>query len=163
METVEYLRRATPDLVVIALLDTETVDAYATSLAAGAVGAFTPEASSCRLALVLDMARQGLSLLPIGIAREIAKPRRRKPVPTCLTPLDIRILRALGRGDSVASLASEMSYSERSLHRMLRGLYERIGAANRSEAIVLAASWGIVSPGLRLTIDLTEAAWSKTS
>jgi DNA-binding CsgD family transcriptional regulator len=56
-------------------------------------------------------------------------------------------LRALARGDTVAELASAAAFSEREMYRQLGALYERLGAANRAQAIVRAAQLGLISPG----------------
>lgn len=48
-------------------------------------------------------------------------------------------MQSLAAGMTVAQLAAESGYAERSMHRLLRGLYERLGVHNRHEAIVVAA------------------------
>ena len=49
-------------------------------------------------------------------------------------------LRSLSQGMTVDELADRAGYSERAMYRQLRRLYERLGAANRTEAL-LQAMW----------------------
>ncbi len=53
-------------------------------------------------------------------------------------------LRHLARGDSVATVAARAGYSERMMFRLLRDLYTKIGAANRTEAMIRACDEGWV-------------------
>jgi len=48
----------------------------------------------------------------------------------------------MARGDSVASLATSVGYSERMMFRLLRDLYTRIGAANHIGALMKARDEG---------------------
>lgn len=51
-------------------------------------------------------------------------------------------LKRLSRGDRTIDIARDHGYAERSLYRALSELWERLGVANRSEAIALATKNG---------------------
>lgn len=51
---------------------------------------------------------------------------------------EIHWLRALAKGQRVHELADDAGYSERSMFRQLSRLYDLLGAANRTEALVAA-------------------------
>jgi DNA-binding CsgD family transcriptional regulator len=51
-------------------------------------------------------------------------------------------LRQLASGTTVAKLADGAGYSERAMFRLLRDLYQRMGAQNRTEALLKARQRG---------------------
>jgi DNA-binding NarL/FixJ family response regulator len=51
---------------------------------------------------------------------------------------EIGWLRDLANGVSVGRIAEGAGYSERMMFRLLRDLYARLGARNRTEALMLA-------------------------
>jgi DNA-binding CsgD family transcriptional regulator len=53
-------------------------------------------------------------------------------------------LRLLGQGGTVAALAQSAAYSEREIHRLLAGIYRRLGASNRTDALLRAERWGLL-------------------
>jgi DNA-binding CsgD family transcriptional regulator len=53
-------------------------------------------------------------------------------------------LRHLADSGTVASLARTVGYSEREMYRLLGGVYARLGASNRTEALLLAERWGLL-------------------
>ena len=58
------------------------------------------------------------------------------------SPADNRRLRELARGTTVGRLAADVGYSERMMFRLLRELYARLGAGNRTDALVKAQAKG---------------------
>ena len=65
-----------------------------------------------------------------------------------LTEDEIVLLRGLAAGKSICDLAADLGYSERSISRCLRRIWQRIGATSRAEGIatVTAHGWLEVSP-----------------
>lgn len=57
---------------------------------------------------------------------------------------NLELLRALASGKTVRSIAEAIAYSEREVYRLLRALYDRLGVANRTEALVWAARHGVL-------------------
>lgn len=137
------LRSVRSDIAIVAVIEAGNPAAYAGALKIGACSAIQREAPARKLSAVVDAAVLGLSLLPVGVIRHMVRlsPSQTRP---CLSSGEVATLRALANGDSVAALAERLSYSQREMHRRLRKLYDRIGASNRTHAIVLATRWGVV-------------------
>jgi DNA-binding NarL/FixJ family response regulator len=62
-----------------------------------------------------------------------------------VTPEEIDWLRLLADGATIHELADKVGYSERALYRILHGLYGRMRVSNRTEAILQAKRWGLLS------------------
>ena len=54
-------------------------------------------------------------------------------------------LRAMAAGATVAEIAVDVGYSERAMFRNLKALYTRIGARNRTEALLWASRHGLLT------------------
>ncbi len=132
------------DLIVVAVLSEPTPDAYAEALRLSAHAAVAWDDLPEYIIEVLHAAVQGKALLPLEIAHALAvrgpATYERKPV----TPAEIEWLRALAGGTTIHTLAARVGYSERAFYRLLRGLYARMGASNRTEAILQANRWGLL-------------------
>lgn len=61
-----------------------------------------------------------------------------------LTPTEREILRMLGRGDSNAAIANARYITVGTLRTHLKSLYKKLGAANRVEALILAARFELI-------------------
>lgn len=87
----------------------------------------------------LDLIDQALSLVANGHTivpgETFDEIRRREVPPPGLTNQETRWLVQLRDGATVATLAKQAGYSERSMHRHLHDLYTRIGVSGRSEAL----------------------------
>ncbi|HEX8630188.1 MAG TPA: hypothetical protein VF755_18680, partial [Catenuloplanes sp.] len=59
---------------------------------------------------------------------------------------EVSWLRALVDGVTVASLARAVGYSQREMYRVLASLYARLGADNRTGALLHADRWGLLTP-----------------
>ena len=78
---------------------------------------------------------------------------------TDITVTERRWLTALAQGVTIAELAAVESYSERHLRRMLTGVYRRLGAECRVQALVRAARLGLFDDSARTEhADTTTAS-----
>jgi len=116
---------------------------YLSTLARGAVGVVAEDEPLHELVSVVAAACHGRSRLPAAVTRALSERAAPASDSPQLAPRDLQWLRSLAANQTVAQLAREESYSEREMHRRLTGLYERIGARSRIEAVVLAARWGL--------------------
>lgn len=57
---------------------------------------------------------------------------------------EVEWLRAMASGRTVLDLAEEVGYSERAMFRNLKTMYARIGARNRTEALLWASQRGLL-------------------
>jgi DNA-binding NarL/FixJ family response regulator len=93
---------------------------------------------------VARAAASGSMLLPREIARQMCR-RTVAPAPE-VSSLERAWLRYLAGSGTVTGLARASGYSEREMYRLLGALYRRLGAANRTEALLLAERWGMLQP-----------------
>lgn len=64
--------------------------------------------------------------------------------PDRLTPREIEVTQLLGEGCATREMAERLGISEKGVQQHLTGIYEKLGARNRSEAIVRAVRAGII-------------------
>jgi len=93
-----------------------------------ALGAVVTEAFLVKLRRATDSIEQALAV-------------NRQPNP--LTADEILLLQGVVAGRSITDLAVDLHYSERSISRTLRSIWERVGATSRAEGIakITANSW----------------------
>jgi DNA-binding NarL/FixJ family response regulator len=134
---------ADPRVVVVALLEDATVTGYRRALRLGLAGTVSREAATEQIVAVVCAALAGTTLLPCPIARQLAE-RGGVEQPLPISDHEAGWLRAMADGATIATLAQAARYSERQMHRLIANLYKRIGAANRQQALVFAARYGIL-------------------
>jgi DNA-binding NarL/FixJ family response regulator len=130
-------------VVVLAELDSEP---YARALRGGATAALTIDSDPDEVLEVVEAALRGRTLLPAPIAWALANGAGRADLPPePFHPQEVDWLRRLAEGGTVASVARAAGHSEREMYRLLAGLYARIGADSRTEALLLAERWGLLT------------------
>jgi DNA-binding NarL/FixJ family response regulator len=134
-----------PRCVVAVLPDPEPAH-YRRALRAGARSAVAQDARTAEIVGVVAAAANGRTSLPCEVARALAGSGPDEPdaVARAVDGAEAHWLRSLASGVTVARLAAQACYSEREMYRLLGDLYSRIGARNRSEAIVAATKAGII-------------------
>jgi DNA-binding NarL/FixJ family response regulator len=149
----ELLRRARgtdADAVLVALVDGDDARAIRSALLDGATAAASVDAPLDELAQIVTVALAGKVMLDAPVAEALARGCLGPTLLDCpVSDPEVDWLRGLARGDTVAELAEAAAFSEREMYRQLGALYERLGAANRTQAIVRAAQLGLIdaSPG----------------
>jgi DNA-binding NarL/FixJ family response regulator len=137
------LREARADTMVIALLADASTTSHVQAILGGAIAAITRDALPETVRKVFDAAIAGKSILPVEVVRGLTTsqpaPEEDEWVPS---PQEVGWLRELAVGTTVAQLADRAGYSERAMFRLLRDLYLRIGARNRTEALIRAHDRG---------------------
>jgi DNA-binding NarL/FixJ family response regulator len=133
--------RGAPVAVVHVLAEASAL-AYSDALRAGATGAFPHEAELADVVRVVLCAGLGLTLLPLAVARALNRPSSgSRPQ---LTSRDLQYLRMLADGATVASVGRRFAHSEREMYRLLSETYQRLGARNRTEALLLAQRFDLL-------------------
>jgi DNA-binding CsgD family transcriptional regulator len=130
-------------VLVVMLVSPEPAD-YIRALRAGAHAVLDWHASPTDVLCALRAALAGHTVLPTSVARSLASAAP-LPASAVFSRQEVRWLRLLAAGGSVARLAHTEGYSQREVFRRLSGLYKRIGARNRPEAIALAARYGLLT------------------
>jgi DNA-binding NarL/FixJ family response regulator len=144
-DTLAELESDSSDVVVVAVLPEPGLQAYIRALGLGARAIVAEDAPVGELVEVVRAALRNLTLVPSDIARTLASGPSEAEIGSPITNEEADWLRALARGTTVAQLAEASSYSEREMHRLLRRLYLRMDARNRSEALVVATRLGLLS------------------
>jgi DNA-binding NarL/FixJ family response regulator len=85
---------------------------------------------------------RGGYVLPAVVVRELLRRAARWDEDVRLTERELAWLRDLAQGLTVAQVAPRSGYSERMIFRFFRDLYEGLGVANRTEALLLARERG---------------------
>jgi len=93
-------------------------------------GTYVPES-------IIPKLLRSLKNLPSGMVRESANFQ--------LTPTEIRVLEAIKGGQQSKEAAKTLKISEKTVRNHLNSIYLKMGAKNRSQAVSLAISRGILS------------------
>jgi DNA-binding NarL/FixJ family response regulator len=109
---------------------------------AGATAAVARTSTPEGVLEVFNAAVRGVSMLPVEAVRALAAPTTAIGEANHLAPREIEWLRALSQGTTVAQLAENVGYSERAMYRLLREMYRRMHAGNRTEAVLKASRAG---------------------
>jgi DNA-binding NarL/FixJ family response regulator len=64
--------------------------------------------------------------------------------PRALTPRELEVLRLVAQGRANKEIAAALAITERTVKYHLSGAMARLGAANRTEAVALAAQRGLI-------------------
>lgn len=137
-------RAVNPSLVVVVIAESCNAPRVAQALKAGAAACVSRSASFEDLIEVVHMAMRGTTAIPTKLAHEIMTTARVAPNDCPVTAREANWIRILARGGTVTNLARESGYSEREMYRILHQTYDRMGARNRTEALVRAAGWGLL-------------------
>ena len=100
---------------------------------------------------VVSAARQAATAPTAFTAQDLAGAmRRRMQAPTVqLTPRESEILQLLGKGCSVAQIAGELYISQSTAKTHMSKLYDKLGAGNRTQAVMAAVRLGLLSTDVR--------------
>jgi DNA-binding NarL/FixJ family response regulator len=138
------LKPARSDLAVVALLADPNLTMLVRAVYAGAVSVIPRCAEPTLVQRAFEAAVDGRSFLPVAVLRAITGADALNGELRSASPSqeEINWLRQLARGSSVADLAKHAGYSERMMFRLLRALYVKLQAPNRTVAIIRARDEG---------------------
>lgn len=135
------------DVPLVHIVDDATPEVCGEALRVGATGVIALDAELGQVIGVVRAAAGGQTLLPRQVARSLCRSQV-GPVPQLLGR-ERDWLRHLADCGTVAGLARSVGYSEREMYRLLGGVYARLGASNRTEALLLAERWGLLEDDSR--------------
>jgi DNA-binding NarL/FixJ family response regulator len=141
-QVLEGLHQTTSDLMLVALLEQMSVAASVRALRAGAVCVMARDASPSVLRERFQAVFRGECLVPLDVLRALTASAETDSRPEGPTRTEREWLRKLASGMTVNRLAADAGYSERMMFRLLRNLYGRIGAENRTGALIKARDNG---------------------
>ena len=123
-----------PDTRVLVLTSVGTSDAIAKALDAGATGAMMKDSPNSSLISAIRAVAAGRSAISPEVRRMIAL----DPPVDVLTPRQVEVLQSLTRGLTNRDIAHLLAISEDRVEQHIRSLLEKLGAANRTEAVAIA-------------------------
>lgn len=138
----EHAVTVVPRIPCVVLVDEPAPARYRQLLAAGTT-ALPASCAAEDVVLAVWAASRDLACVPVAVAQSLAGAEGDRPV---LSEREVSWLRALVDGATVASLARAVGYSPREMYRVLGNLYARLGAVNRTEALLRADRWGLLAP-----------------
>ena len=139
--TTENILREFPDanIILISVFDSEE-DIWK-AVQAGVKGYLTKTAGDVdELITAVKTVCDGGVFYPEAIAGKLRKRRRMSD----LSPREIEVLRLLAAGNSNKEIASALAISNETVKAHLSNLREKLGAADRTQAVVLAYEKGIL-------------------
>lgn len=141
----QRLREPGSAIPVLGLVDGATAQDYADALHCGATNVVDMRAQPHVIVDAVHAALVGRVILPPAIVKEFAQrasPQAPKPE---LSAEDLRLLRMMAAGESMAKIARELHVSERTLYREAQRLHSVLGVSTRAEALIKAVRWGLLT------------------
>ena len=123
-----------PETKIIILTTFATSDGISKALDAGASGAILKNAENNSLVTMIRRVAAGERVL----APEVEELLQEDPPVEKLTPRQAEVLESLSRGLTNKDIARQLGISDRSVDEHVEALLQKIGASNRTEAVVIA-------------------------
>lgn len=139
------LRDRRADLGIVILTSQDKDDVLFRALETG-VSAFVSKAASVEevLAAIRHSAVAASSFTASGLATALTR-RREATERLALSPREMEVLRLLRDGLSIPAIAMQMYISYSTAKSYVARLYQKLGAANRAQALMAAVQYGLVS------------------
>ena len=134
VETTRAILEASPSSRVLILTTFGSAADISRALKAGATGAVTKNLSNDDLMEAIRSTRDGVRY----VSPEIEQSLKEDNSEICLSPRQREVLDSITRGLSNDNIASLLGISKSRVKQHLNELYEKIGAANRAEAVSIA-------------------------
>ena len=123
-----------PETKIIILTTFATSDGITKALEAGATGAILKNAENASLVTMIRKVAAGERVL----TPEVEELLQEDPPVEKLTPRQAEVLESLSRGLTNKDIARQLGISDRSVDEHVEALLSKIGASNRTEAVVIA-------------------------
>lgn len=134
-----------PKTRVLLLSAYDDVDYVVEALGAGAAGYLLKTTPGDELVEAVRAVHSGTSVLQDslsrGLALRVARPDQGGPR---LSDRELEVLRLTGRGLASKEIAAKLQISQRTVEGHLNNIYAKLGVNSRTEAVVQAASRGLI-------------------
>ena len=156
LEATREIMRGSRNPPRVLVLTTFDLDAYVyEALRAGASGFLLKDAPADQLVAAIRVVADGGALIAPSVTRRLieefaARPRGGLQAATWLDELtarELEVLRLLARGRSNAEIAADLTVSKATVKTHVARLLGKLGARDRTQAVVLAYEAGVVRPG----------------
>ncbi|MEV6302430.1 response regulator transcription factor [Actinoplanes sp. NPDC051861] len=143
LEATRAIRRHSARMAIVVLTMYAGDDQLFGALEAGA-SAFVPKTATAEE--VVAAARHAAVAPNAFTAADMAEAMKRRLAPSGpqLSPREAQVLRLLADGMSVAGIAKQLFVSESTAKTHMSKLYEKLGAANRAQALMTALRLGLL-------------------
>ncbi len=138
----DVLAAASSTVPVVQVLADLSAERCGQALGDGATGVLLVDADLGDVVTVVRAAAASETLLPRQVAASLCGTTGAPPPE--LRPQEVQWLRRLADAWTVGSLARKAGCSEREMYRLLNGVYSRLGATNRTEALLRAQRHGLL-------------------
>jgi len=146
LEATRRLKEIRPDLTVVALT-TFGEDYLELAFNAGVISYLQKSCTREQLVQAVRAARQGQTLIEARVAcnmiRELTGLRESQR-DSLLTSRQIEILRMVAEGSKYREIAKALFFNERTVHREMRGIFDRLGDKDASHAVSAATKTRIL-------------------
>jgi DNA-binding NarL/FixJ family response regulator len=143
----DALRSAVPRARILALANRTQHQWFAALVEHGADALLTYESAAAEFAAGLRNVFGGVLYLDpqvqLQLMRNLAATSRHTP-PPALTPRELQVLRLVARGNPNKAIGRELGLSEGTVKTYLRRLRQRLGARDRTHAVIHALALGLV-------------------
>lgn len=151
LTAIRTIRQRRPDLAVV-ILTTYDDDAHIVEgLQAGARGYLLKDASRDALLGAIRAAARGETLLPSAVAARVVarldSPVRTSGTDAGLSERELQVLGLVAGGCRNKEIADQLGITERTVKAHLAGIFNKLGATSRAEAIAKAAASGLLPAG----------------
>jgi len=134
IEATRAIHDAAPDVKILVLTSHATSDGIARAIDAGAKGAIMKSAENTELVAAIRKVAAGEQY----VSQEIKNLMDTDPPVAVLTGRQTEVLQSLSLGLTNKDIAKQLGISIRSVEEHVNHILERIGAANRAEAVGIA-------------------------
>jgi DNA-binding NarL/FixJ family response regulator len=158
LEATRRLLAGPPPAPRVLILTTFDLDAYVyEALRAGASGFLLKSARPPELVAAVRAAVTGDTLLAPQITRRLVESYVRRPPPGAqappelesLTPRELEVFRHIACGRSNAEIAQLLYVSDETIKTHASRIFMKLGARDRTQAVILAYELGVVEPSPR--------------
>ena len=141
-EATAELHRKLPSAAIIILTSYSTSDVIHRALEAGATGAMLKTTGDDALLTAIRTVAAGKPFISTEVRRLLDS----DPPISKLTDRQVEVLRSLTRGLSNKEIAKQLGISSYRIQDHVNALLEKIGAANRVEAVAIALRKNLLKP-----------------
>ena len=133
-EATKAIHAAHPGIKIVILTTYGTSAELATAVTNGAVGVLLKDKGEMDLLNTIRFVVEGNQVIPTRLLAQIEEDKAMGK----LTDRQMEILASVAEGQSNADIALQFGLSEITVKKHLSAIFERLGVANRSEAVALA-------------------------
>lgn len=146
IEATRLLKEQHADLAVVVLTSYQG-EYFEAAIEAGATGYIMKSCQPEQLVQAVRLACQGHLLIDPSITRNLARELtqlRQAHRALLLTPRHVEILRLVARGRRYKEIATTLFTSERTVHREIRTIFDRLGVNDAAHAVSEAYKMGLI-------------------